>query len=57
MTEDRQKPVFFYAKTDNLTNDLRDRHNESTGSPTDGQRRQTYGYAVVEDQSSVPEGR
>lgn len=49
MTKDRQKPVFFYAKTDNLTNDRRDRHNESTGSPTDGQRGNQYGDAVVED--------
>ena len=34
MTKGRQKPVFFYAISDNLTNDPCDRHNKSMGSPT-----------------------
>ena len=49
MTQDRREPVFFIANLDNLTNDPWDRHNKSTGSPTDGQRGNQYGDAVVED--------
>lgn len=57
MTQDRREPVFFIAILDNLTNDPWDRHNKSTGSPTDGQRGNQYGNAVVEDKGGVPEGR
>lgn len=35
MTQDRREPVFFIANLDNLTNDPWDRHNKSTGSPTE----------------------